>query len=77
VEGLCLNSPRGRREDNIKKDLQVVEWRDINWTELVEDMDRWQELVNTVMNLPGSIQCREFLDYLRNCQILRKDYLDF
>jgi hypothetical protein len=35
---------------------------DIGWIELTEDRDRWEELVNVVMNLWGSIKCWEFLD---------------
>ena len=61
MEGLCLNSPRGRREDNIKKDLQVVEWRDINWTELVEYRERWQAFVNAVMKLQIPSNAQNFL----------------
>ena len=38
--------PRPRWEDNIKMDLQEVDW-----IELAQDRDRWRALVNTVMNL--------------------------
>ena len=44
-----LGRPRRRWEDNIKMDLQEVEWGG-DWMELVEDRDRWWALVNTVMN---------------------------
>jgi len=37
---------RRRWEDNIKMDLQEVRWFD-----LATDRDRWQALVNSVMNL--------------------------
>jgi hypothetical protein len=33
-------------EDNIKMDLQEV-----NWTDMAQDRDRWRAFVNTVMNL--------------------------
>jgi hypothetical protein len=46
-----LGRPRRRREDNIKKNLQVVEWWDMDWIELAQDKDSWQALVNAVMNL--------------------------
>jgi hypothetical protein len=36
-----LGKPRRRWEDNIKMDLQKMEWG---------VMDRWQELVNVVIN---------------------------
>ena len=45
-----LGRPRRRWEDNIKMDLQAVGGaRD--WMGLAQDRDRWQALVNMVMNL--------------------------
>ena len=46
-----LGRPRHRWEDNIKMDLQEVGggW-DMDWIDLTEDRDRWQALVNAVMN---------------------------
>jgi hypothetical protein len=32
-------------------DLQEVGWGDKNWIALAQDRDRWQALVNAVMNL--------------------------
>ena len=46
-----LVRPRHRWEDNIKMDLQEVECRGMDWIELAKDRDRWQALVNEVMNL--------------------------
>jgi hypothetical protein len=46
-----LGRPRHRWEDNIKTDLREVGWGDMNWIELAQDRDRWQALVNAVMNL--------------------------
>ena len=37
-------------EDNIKMDLQEMGWG-MEWIDLAQDRDRWQILVNTVMNL--------------------------
>jgi hypothetical protein len=31
--------------------LQDVEWRGIDWIDLVEDRNRWRALVKVVMNL--------------------------
>jgi hypothetical protein len=46
-----LGRPRYRWKDNIKMDLQEVGCGDMDWIELAEDRDRWQELQNAVMNL--------------------------
>jgi hypothetical protein len=45
-----LGRPRHRWVD-IKTDLQEVGWRGIDWTDLAQDRNRWQALVNMVMNL--------------------------
>jgi len=42
---------RPRWEDNIKMDLQEVGCEGMDWADLAEDRDRWQALVNAVMNL--------------------------
>jgi hypothetical protein len=47
-----LGRPRLRWEDNIKVDLQEVGCGGMDWIELAEDRDRWQALVNVIMNLP-------------------------
>ena len=46
-----LGRPRHRWEDNIKMDLQEVGCWGMDWTELAQDRDRWQALVNAVMNI--------------------------
>ena len=45
-----LGRPRRRWEDNIKMDLQEVGGGE-DWMELAQDRDRWQALVNMVINL--------------------------
>jgi hypothetical protein len=42
--------PGHRWKDNIKMDLQEVEWG-MDWINLAEDGDRWWAVMNTVMNL--------------------------
>jgi len=60
VYGVLVGKPEGKRplgrprrtwEDNIKMDLQEVGGGCGDWMELVQDRDRWRELVSTVMNL--------------------------
>jgi hypothetical protein len=60
-ENRSLGRPR-RRRDNIKKNLQEVECRGMDWIDLAQDSDRWRSVVNAVMNLPFPIKCGEFLD---------------
>jgi hypothetical protein len=46
-----LGRPRCRWEDNIKMDLREIGFVGVDWIHLRQDRDRWQALVNTVMNL--------------------------
>jgi hypothetical protein len=43
--------PRRRWEDNINIDLKEVELRVVGWINVAQDRDRWQAIVNAVMNL--------------------------
>jgi hypothetical protein len=51
-----LERPRLRWKDNIKMDLQEVDW-----IELAQDRDRWRALVNTVMKLRIPLNKGNFL----------------
>ena len=46
-----LGRPRRRWEFNIKIVLQELGCEVMDWIELAQDMDRWREVVNAVMNL--------------------------
>jgi hypothetical protein len=46
-----LGRPRRRREDNIKIDLQEVEFGGKDWIDLLQDRGGWLAVVNAVMNL--------------------------
>jgi hypothetical protein len=39
---------------------------------MFQDSYQWWDLVNTVMNLRGSVVCREFLKWLSNCWLSRR-----
>jgi hypothetical protein len=44
-----LGRPKRRWVDNIRMDLRDTGWYGMDWIELVQDMDQWRALVNTVM----------------------------
>jgi hypothetical protein len=46
-----LGRPRRRWVDNIRMDLEEVEWGDVDWIGLAQDRNRWRALVNSVLNL--------------------------
>jgi hypothetical protein len=46
-----LGKPRLRREDSVKMDLREVDGGGIGWIDLAQNRDRWQAVVNAVMNL--------------------------
>jgi len=46
-----LGRPRSRWEGNIKMDFEEVGCGGKDWIELTQVRDKWQALVNAVMNL--------------------------
>ena len=46
-----MGRPRRRWEVNIKMDLQEVGCGGMDWIKLARDRDRWQALVDAVMDL--------------------------
>jgi len=43
--------PSCRWEDNIEADLQEVGCEGLDWIDLAQDRDRWQALVDAVINI--------------------------
>jgi hypothetical protein len=47
-----LGRPRRTWEDGIKMDLREIGWGEgVEWIHVARDRDRWQAIVNAVMNL--------------------------
>ena len=46
-----LEKPMRRWEDNIKMDLQDVEWSGMDWIDLAQDRKSWRAIINAVMDL--------------------------
>jgi hypothetical protein len=45
-----LLSPRYKWENNIKVELKEIGQECVDWINVVQDMDKWQAVVNTVIN---------------------------
>jgi hypothetical protein len=58
-----LGKPRRRWVDNIRMDLGEVGWGDVDWIGLAQDRNRWRAVVNSVLNLPGSMKCWETIEW--------------
>jgi hypothetical protein len=46
-----LGRPRRTWEDNIKINRREIRFGDVDWIHLAQDREKWQALVNMVMNL--------------------------
>ena len=46
-----LGITRCRWDNNIKMDLQKVEWGGMEWIDRTQDRDRWRALVNAVTSV--------------------------
>ena len=46
-----LGRRRRRRKDNIRKELNGIRWDGVDWIHVVQDRDKFRDLVTTAMNL--------------------------
>jgi hypothetical protein len=49
-------------EDNNGMGVREIVWGGMDKIDFAQDRDQWPALVNTVMNLRGSIKCSEILE---------------
>jgi len=70
VDKILVGKPEGKRphrrsghrwEDNIRMNIRETGCDAVDWIHLAQDMDKWWDFVNTVVN-PHSILDSEFLD---------------
>jgi hypothetical protein len=56
-----LTGSRRIWEDNIRMDLRKISWEGVDRSNVAQDRDQWQAVVNTVMNLRVSYREENFL----------------
>jgi len=74
-EKIPLGRPRHGWEDNIKMDLQEVVCGGVDWIDLAQDRNRWQALVNAVMNLQVPYSVGNFLTSCKPVSFSRRTLL--
>jgi hypothetical protein len=67
--------PLGRivRREEIRVE-SCVKYDGRDWSHLARNEDHWHAVVNTVMNLPGSVKDDNFLSCRTICWLLRENY---
>ena len=61
------------QQDNIKTDIQEVGWDGMDRIDVAQDRNKMAGTYECGNEPSGSIKCGEFLDQLRNGQLLKKD----
>jgi hypothetical protein len=69
----ALGRPRSRWEDNIKMELQKNARERKDWVDLAQDRGQMADSCECGNEASGSIKCREFLEHMSRCKLLRKN----
>ena len=67
LEDLCTD------ERIILKQTLQIQWEGTTWINLAQNRDKQLTLSKRGKETSGTITCRKLLDWLRNCQLLKKD----
>jgi hypothetical protein len=65
-----LGRPRRRWVNNNEMDLRKIGWGGVDWIGLVQDMEQWRAVVNTVMNMVTSQEGFSSAELVMSCEIL-------
>jgi hypothetical protein len=49
-----------------------IGWDGVDWIDMAQDRYQWRALLNTILNLRGSIKCWEVLEWLHSWRLLKK-----
>ena len=59
---LLVKVLRSKWEDNIKMDLKGTGYEGLGWINLIQDRDKWRDIVNSLINLGVSNGAGNFFD---------------
>lgn len=48
-----------------------MDWKDLDWINLAQNMDEWRNILKMVMNFLGCMKCGEFLE-IKYCIIAQE-----
>ena len=60
-------------KNTINVNMKEIIWKDLDRIGLVRGGDKWQAIVQTVMNPMGCIKCEKFLVWLSNYWLIKKN----
>jgi hypothetical protein len=52
-------------------DIKEMDWKDLDWINLAQNMDEWRNILKMVMNFLGCMKCGEFLE-IKYCIIAQE-----